>query len=172
MEGDEEVDEEEDEAIIADDKISNESPNEEETPSTPLSLLSSLTPPLLTLSAPTPLSFPPVSFPSLHPPTTSVLSTIHLRALECLNNLFLCINEKELVGDAEIEGAKKVWADIWVSVLGKVGVEGVSALGQERRKEMWEVGVGVLWGLARVCRTHLVSYALFLFIVLPGFYLI
>jgi len=45
---------------------------------------------LLNLALFTTLSFAPSPMqPSLHPPTTAILSVLHLRALETLNNLFL-----------------------------------------------------------------------------------
>jgi len=48
---------------------------------------------LFALANATPLSYPPVTGGlSLHPPTTAFLSSIHLRALEALNNLLLTIS--------------------------------------------------------------------------------
>ncbi|KAF7313223.1 ARM repeat-containing protein [Mycena kentingensis (nom. inval.)] len=104
--------------------------------------------PLLKLASPTPLSFPPLASPSPHPPTTSVLSAVHIAALECLNNIFLALtSDGGQITDAAAGCA--VWDRVW-AVLVSVGTEG--GPGQERRRNMWEVGVGVLWGVARVCR--------------------
>ena len=40
-------------------------------------------------------------------------------------------------------------------MLGVVGLEG--GRGQERRREMWEVAVGVMWGVGSVWRGNIVS---------------
>ncbi|KAF8323967.1 hypothetical protein DL93DRAFT_2049554 [Clavulina sp. PMI_390] len=123
------------------------------TNSTPTSLLHLLTLPLLALSRPTPtLSFPPPALPSVHPPTTSVLGAIHVRALECLNNLFVGVRERVLVteGDDEEMGGRKK------EERSAPGFTNLFGAGQERRAEMWAVAVGVLWGLARMARGTLV----------------
>lgn len=117
--------------------------------------LPSLVPPLLTLINPTSLSFPPLAAQSPHPPTTSVLSAIHISALECLNNIFLSISASvDPSVSADKDGGRKVWNDIW-SALGVVGTE--TGLGQERRQEMWEIAVGVLWGIGNIWKGSLVS---------------
>jgi hypothetical protein len=64
-----------------------EDPKTVNVPTTPP--LSSLVSPLLALVYPTSLSLPPLAAPSVHPSTTSVLSAIHVGALEYLNNIFL-----------------------------------------------------------------------------------
>ncbi|EPT03355.1 hypothetical protein FOMPIDRAFT_1040483 [Fomitopsis schrenkii] len=105
--------------------------------------------PLLALVQPTPLSFPPLDRPSPHPPTTSALSAIHVSALECLNNVFLSLRGARL--DAlrtDLASGKRVWDAVW-QALGAVGTN-VDTPGQERRRAMWEIGVGVLWGVAEV----------------------
>lgn len=122
-------------------------------PTTPF--LPSLVLPLITLIYPTSLSFPPLAAPSVHPPTTSALSAIHVSALECLNNIFLSLSTNPhptIVADRD--GGLKLWNDIW-SALAAVGTEG--GLGQERRQEMWEIAVGVLWGIASIWKGSLVS---------------
>lgn len=120
------------------------------------SLLPSLVPPLLALIYPTSLSFPPLAASSLHPPTTSALSAIHVSALECLNNIFLSLSTTSAPGiAADIHGGLKIWNDIW-SALAVVGTEG--GLGQERRQEVWEVAVGVLWGVGSIWKGSLVSH--------------
>lgn len=184
-EGDDEDEEEDNEAMDeqmeAEPTASKDVPSSEESNShpvstayTPASLLSLLTPPLLSLSHPTPtLSFPPPSLPSVHPPTTSALGAIHLRAMECLNNLFVGSKERE-IGDEEdadkVKSAVGVWDEMWsAGLLGAVGPPsamegeakglGLASLfepGQERRGEMWSVAVGALWGLARMSRGVLV----------------
>lgn len=120
------------------------------------SLLPSLVLPLVALIYPTSLSFPPLAAPSLHPPTTSALSAIHVSALECLNNIFLSLstNPNPSVA-ADKDGGLKIWNDIWLA-LAAVGTEG--GLGQERRQELWEVAVGVLWGVGSIWKGSLVSH--------------
>jgi hypothetical protein len=156
-------------------KLSSVPPSDEEdlVGGTPTALLNVLTSPLITLARPTPLSFPPPALPSVHPPMTSVLGAIHIRALECLNNLFVGMKERPGSTTADdlskeekelIHGAVSVWNQMWsTDLLGAVGEPpgtpgSASVPGQERRAEMWNVAVGVLWGLARVCRGALVRF--------------
>lgn len=115
----------------------------------------SLVNPLLALIQPCSLSFPPLAAPSPHPPTTSALSAVHVSALECLNNIFLSIatsRRSELAMDA-VSGMK-FWNDIWCA-LTVVGTQ--MGLGQERRQEVWEKAVGVLWGIGNVWKGSLVG---------------
>ncbi|KAF7290517.1 ARM repeat-containing protein [Mycena indigotica] len=112
--------------------------------------LPSLVQPLLELITPTTLSFPPFASPSPHPPTTSALSALHVAALECLNNIFIALARGGRIDD--IAGGQAVWNSIWATVEA-VGTQ--SGPGQEHRREMWEIGVGVLWGVASVCRPHI-----------------
>ncbi|KAJ7186701.1 armadillo-type protein [Mycena filopes] len=117
--------------------------------------LPALVQPLLALVQPTTLSFPPLAAPSPHPPTTSVLSAIHLAALECLNNIFLALaraTASSPASAADVAGGRAVWDGIWAA-LGVVGTQ--TGLGQERRQAVWEVAAGVLWGVASVCRGSL-----------------
>ncbi|OCH95725.1 ARM repeat-containing protein [Obba rivulosa] len=116
----------------------------------------SLVYPLLTLIQPTPLSFPPLAGPSPHPPTTSVLSAIHISALECLNNIFLSMatTAARRSLDVDAENGRKLWHEIWRS-LSKVGTE-ISGAGQERRREMWGLAAGVLWGVGNIWKGALV----------------
>lgn len=117
-------------------------------PSPNSSILPALLQPLLSLIQPTPLSFPPPNASSPHPPTTSALSAIHTAALECLNNAFfsLATNPTPSVA-ADVDAGRRVWVELW-HALEATGTEG--GLGQEKRKEMWEIGVGVLWGVSIV----------------------
>ncbi len=147
------------------------------------SLLPTILTPLLNLIQPTPLSFPPLPSVALraptHSPTTSALSSIHIRALECLNNIFLSIAVSAsasavspssaihpLDGDnvagvsEDVQSGLRVWDAIWVA-LGLVGTEG--GRGQERRKEMWEAAVGVLWGIGSIWKGKLVGFPPVLF---------
>ncbi|TFK26788.1 ARM repeat-containing protein [Coprinopsis marcescibilis] len=112
------------------------------------SLLPTLVFPLLALIQPTALSFPPLSAPSPHPPTTSALGGIHVSALECLNNIFLSLamSKNEAVSK-DVQNGASIWNSIW-SGLELVGTQ--TGLGQERRQEFWEVAVGILWGVGLV----------------------
>jgi hypothetical protein len=113
-----------------------------------LSMLSTLVSPLLALIQPTSLSFPPLATPSMHPPTTSALSAIHICALECLNNLFLSLTTSRAAAvSADKQAGMTVWSAVW-SALKLVGTE--TGLGQGRRQEMWETAIGVLWGIGNV----------------------
>ncbi|KAJ6589162.1 armadillo-type protein [Mycena capillaripes] len=121
--------------------------------SAPTQGLPALVEPLLALVQPTTLSFPPLAAPSPHPPTTSVLSAIHLAALECLNNIFLALARSGgSAAAADIAGGRTVWEAVWTA-LSAVGTQ--TGLGQERRRAVWEVAAGVLWGVASVCRGNL-----------------
>lgn len=132
-------------------------------------LISTLTSPLVKLITPTTLSFPPTPLdPSPHPPTTAVLSSIHIRALECLNNLFLAIDESDdasqagALTDADRQEANVIWIAVWKALaqIGKVVTDGkfLTAGGFGKKKEIWEIAMGVLWGIARIGRRHLVSH--------------
>jgi hypothetical protein len=120
----------------------------------PTPSLPALVEPLLALVQPTTLSFPPLAAPSPHPPTTSVLSAIHLAAFECLNNIFLALARSSSgPAAADVAGGRAVWDAVWAA-LSAVGTQ--TGLGQERRRAVWEVAAGVLWGVASVCRGNLV----------------
>ncbi|KDQ63136.1 hypothetical protein JAAARDRAFT_120264 [Jaapia argillacea MUCL 33604] len=148
-EDDDDMEDAGDDDMEADDTIPGVKPN----PSSP-SFLPSLVQPLLALIQPTPLSFPPFTGPSPHPPTTSVISAIHICALECLNNIFLSLaSSPNPVLSGDKEGGARVWDEVW-KALAAVGLE--TGPGQERRREMWEIGVGVLWGIAIIWRGSLV----------------
>ncbi|KAG8219606.1 ARM repeat-containing protein [Butyriboletus roseoflavus] len=111
-------------------------------------LLPDLVRPLLTLVQPT---------PSFHPPTTSALNAIHASAFECLNNLFLSLSASpnaELAADED--AGRSIWSEIWAALF-KVGLE--VAPGQERKREIWEVVIGVLWGVGNIWKGKLVRYA-------------
>ncbi|KAF8518620.1 armadillo-type protein [Gautieria morchelliformis] len=131
-------------------------------------LLRTLTGPLIKLVHPTTLSFPSDPFePSSHPPTTSALSTIHIRALECLNNLFLAIEEAQgdelVISPEDKEAVTSIWNEVWCALakVGKIVKDGkvVASRGMEKKAEIWGIALGVLWGIARVGRGQLVPDA-------------
>ncbi|THV01428.1 ARM repeat-containing protein [Dendrothele bispora CBS 962.96] len=118
-------------------------------------LIPSLVPALLSLIHPTALSFPPLAAPSPHPPTTSALSAIHISAMECLNNIFLSLaSSPNPAVSSDKEAGSKIWNELWTT-LGIIGIEW--GLGQEKRKEIWEVAVGVLWGVGIVWKGYLTT---------------
>ncbi|KAI0756410.1 ARM repeat-containing protein [Daedaleopsis nitida] len=112
--------------------------------------------PLLKYVHPTALSFPPLGSPSPHPPTTSALGAIHISALECLNNIFLSMATSSGGRPSGLapEQGRTVFDAVW-RALGAVGTD-ISAAGQERRREMWDIGVGVLWGVGNTWKGSLV----------------
>jgi hypothetical protein len=117
--------------------------------------LSPLLEPLLHLAHPTALSFPPPDGPSPHPPTTSALGAVHVCALECLNNLFLGLAAAQRPAiSANAQAGTSVWNQVWAALQAVGTVEG---RGQERRRDMWENGVGVLWGISNVWKGVLVG---------------
>jgi hypothetical protein len=105
--------------------------------------------PLLALIQPTALSFPPLAAPSMHPPTTSALSAIHIGALQCLNNIFLSlsVSPNAATVSKDTQNGLNIWSSVW-SALQLVGTQ--TGLGQERREEFWEIAVGVCWGIGNV----------------------
>ncbi|KAH9854273.1 ARM repeat-containing protein [Lenzites betulinus] len=117
--------------------------------SQPPAFFTTLVAPLLKFVHPTALSFPPLGAPSPHPPTTSALGAIHISALECLNNIFLSMatSSRGRPSSLGLDAAsgRTVFDAVW-NALRLVGTE-ITGAGQERRREMWDIGVGVLWGV-------------------------
>ncbi|KAL1951704.1 hypothetical protein VTO73DRAFT_853 [Trametes versicolor] len=120
--------------------------------SQPPSFFTTLVAPLLKFVHPTALSFPPLGAPSPHPPTTSALGAIHVSALECLNNIFLSMATSSRGQPAGLgldpASGRAVFDAVW-GALRLVGTE-ITSTGQERRREMWDIGVGVLWGVGNM----------------------
>lgn len=106
--------------------------------------------PLLALIEPTSLSFPPAKIPSPHPPSTSALGAIHVCAFECLNNIFLSLaSSPHPAISADVDSGKKMWQAIWSS-LGNIGEPTAIESPSGGRRKLWEIGVGVLWGISIV----------------------
>jgi hypothetical protein len=125
-------------------------------PTSSPSFLPALVPSLLALIHPTSLSFPPLASPSPHPPITSALGAIHICALECLNNVFLSIGASpHTSASANEEAGRKIWDEIW-QALHMMGME--FGLGQEKRREVWETAIGVLWGIGDIWKGTLVRH--------------
>jgi len=141
----------------ADDSAMDETPDEpmalDEAPehnnSTPApnstSFLPTLLEPLLALIQPTELSF---STPSPHPPTTSALSAIHIAALECLSNAFFALATASAAATSDVQVGQRVWAAVWAALAG-AGSPAEAAPGSARAA-VWDVAVGVLWGVGTV----------------------
>ena len=111
------------------------------------------------LASLTPLSFPPsTATPSPHPPTTSQLSTIHLRALEALNNMFLTFAAAELYkplsGEMDSQGVWNTLMPIVEMIASEASVLGTR--GQEMRGEVLDMVTGCLWGVVKLESTAIV----------------
>ncbi|PPQ64078.1 hypothetical protein CVT24_008891 [Panaeolus cyanescens] len=150
----------EDETFDNDDVMDAEMDVEGDSAASPKSaFITSLVEPLLALIQPTSLSFPPLAAPSIHPPTTSALSALHVCAMECLNNIFLSLTDAHSNSlSADLNAGSTVWNGIWSS-LSLVGTQ-TTGLGQEKRQEMWNIAVGVLWGIGRVWRGKIASISM------------
>lgn len=168
-----ENDEDEDEAMMGDDDDEGAPPaNEdeaededediiedgttEEAQAAASALLPGMVQHLLALIHPTELSFPPFGGPSPCPPITVALSSIHVSAMQCLNNIFFSLaasNNSTLSQDRQ--SGRHLWEEVW-RCLGSVGT--TYGAGQERREEVWSNGVGVLWGLGMVWKGTLVGF--------------
>lgn len=107
------------------------------------------------------LSFPPIGAASPHPPTTSILSVLHLRALETLNNLLLTI-----VASLPADGSRNTTVvpvnGIWDGMFGIIDAllsepEALSSKGQELRIEVLEMALGCAWGCAKIAPELLVG---------------
>lgn len=116
--------------------------------------LPALVQPLMTLIQPTLLSFPPVNGLSPHPPITSVLGAIHLGAFECLNNIFLSLSTSPSAAAAsDGESGCKIWNEVWAA-LSVMGVQ--AGPGQACKQEIWQVAIGVLWGIGIIWKGSLI----------------
>lgn len=116
--------------------------------------LPALVQPLMTLIHPTLLSFSPANGLSPSPPITSALGAIHLGAFECLNNIFLSLSTSSNAAVAS-DGAsgRKMWNEVWAA-LSAIGTQ--SGPGQERKQEIWQVAIGVLWGIGIIWKGTLI----------------
>ncbi|KIR31946.1 hypothetical protein I352_05575 [Cryptococcus deuterogattii MMRL2647] len=114
---------------------------------------------LALLSRPVSLSFPPAStVPSIHPPTTSILSILHLHALEALNNLLLTavasISAADRSAAAQIVASVPVQG-LWDSLFAIIQLIGsepqaLQMKGQEMRMEVLEMTLGCVWGTIKI----------------------
>ncbi|KAK4698959.1 hypothetical protein P7C70_g7310, partial [Phenoliferia sp. Uapishka_3] len=184
-EGDERGAQDEAEGIVSrkmeeDDEEAPEEDSPVELNESALSLFSNLPLLLLTLAQPTSLSFAPTTssitlaatapstllptstspLPSAIPealtPLSDLLTTVHVRSLECLNNLYITLARSKNAADCS-KDLQKVWEGTLELVLGAVQgevvterVEGSAEEGEERKMEVVMAGVGAAWGMARV----------------------
>ncbi|CAG8550386.1 25392_t:CDS:10 [Dentiscutata erythropus] len=114
-------------------------------------------PKLFSLAYPTHLSFPEqlgpnvLPMPSVAPEITSSLATVHLRAIECINNFLLVMVdnvEDKWWFTQHREDAKQAWTllfELGSQVTGK----GIGEPGQESRVKILDALIGCLWTLAR-----------------------
>jgi len=115
------------------------------------SFLPTLLEPLLALIQPTELSFPA---PSPHPPTTSALGAIHITAYECLSNAFLALAAAPGSMASDVQAGHRVWSGVWAALAGAGSPLGFAP--GSTRETVWDVAVGVLWGVGTVWTGKLV----------------
>ena len=152
------MDDARDDAMAVDDV--NIEPNDSPTPSAP-SFLPTLLEPLLALIQPIELSFPA---PSPHAPTTSALTAIHIAAFECLSNAFLALAAAPGSAASDVHAGQRVWSTIWAALAG-AGNPLESAPGSSRAA-VWDVAVGVLWGVGTVWTGKIVGrFVIFLIVM-------
>ncbi|CAG8488637.1 16730_t:CDS:10 [Cetraspora pellucida] len=114
-------------------------------------------PNLFKLACPTHLSFPEqlgpnvLSMPSATPEITSSLATVHLRAIECINNFLLIMVdnvEDKWWFTQHRDDAKQTWAFLF-ELSGQITGKGIGEPGQENRDKILDVLIGCLWTLTR-----------------------
>lgn len=109
-------------------------------------------PKLVSLSTPTILTFPQdINFSF---DVTQALTLTHQRALECLNNFLLAMNEvpSKFWFREHLDDAKKTWG--WLFSLANTVA---SAPASEQRNNILEIIIGCLWALGRGLGGNIVS---------------
>lgn len=143
------MDDAHDDAMAVDD--ANVEPNDSRTTSAP-SFLPTLLEPLLALIQPIELSF---LAPSPHAPTTSALNAIHIAALECLSNAFLALAAAPGSAASDVHAGQRVWSAVWAALAGAGNP--LESVPGSTRAAVWDVAVGVLWGIGTVWTGKLVG---------------
>lgn len=110
-------------------------------------------PHLLQLATPTCISFPQDA--TFAPGVTQGLTLTHQRALECLNNFLLAMNEvpSKFWFKEHISDATKTWSWLFQSAV-SIG----NAPASEERDAILEAIVGCLWALGRGLGENIVSF--------------
>ncbi|KAM0750209.1 hypothetical protein T439DRAFT_380929 [Meredithblackwellia eburnea MCA 4105] len=87
---------------------------------------------------------------------SDLLTTVHVRALECLNNVFITLARSKSAVSIVKKDLQGVWEGTLELVLGasqgagEVTVGSTEEEGEERKMEIVMAGVGAVWGMARV----------------------
>lgn len=115
-------------------------------------------PQLLLLATPTSVSFPQDAL--FAPGVTQGLTLTHQRALECLNNFLLAMNEvpSKFWFKEHILDATKTWSWLFQNAI-LIG----TALASEDRDSILEAIVGCLWSLGRGLGENIVSFFIYFF---------
>ncbi|KAK4053545.1 hypothetical protein OIV83_001713 [Microbotryomycetes sp. JL201] len=162
-----------------------------------IALFSKLPGLLLAFAHPTPLSFLQASSATVSAPSTlistengsnaapaqsepvvpealsaisDILTTIHVRALECLNNLYITLARASAVPSAasffddkkQVDELQRVWQGVLNLVQGAASAYTGAAVTREdemdeldqRRMEVVSAGVGAVWGMSRIGIDH------------------
>jgi hypothetical protein len=131
-------------------------------------LIHQVFPQLIKLGSTTKISYPPQETPAKYSPHSiestiiNAFSSTHLRAIECLNNFLLTMNElpSKFWFKEKKEDAQNAW--VWLfQTAGGVAGSGVAVgdeePGQQLRGAVLEAIVGCLWALARGLGQDIVS---------------
>ena len=149
-----------DDAMAVDD--ANIEPNNSAIPS-PLSFLPTLLEPLLALIQPVELSF---LAPSPHAPTTSALSAIHIAAFECLSNAFLALAAAPGSAASDVHAGQRVWSTVWTALAGVGNPNPLESAPGSGCPAVWDVAVGVLWGVGAVWTGKIVGRFVIFWIIM------
>ncbi|CAO3668115.1 unnamed protein product [Umbelopsis ramanniana] len=123
-------------------------------------LIHQVFPQLIKLGTTTKISYPPQETPAKYAPQSiessiiNAFSNTHLRAIECLNNFLLTMNDlpSKFWFKEKKEDAQNAWAWLFQTAGGVAGsgvAVGDEEEGQELRGAVLEAIVGCLWALAR-----------------------
>lgn len=131
---------------------------------TPSSVPSTLLP--TSDSAPSTTPSTTADLPSLLHPIADILTTLHVRSLECLNNLYITLarasSSSSVSSFLSSEKQQSALQQVWETTLGLVqgaaegakvienGKEGDVEEVEQRKMEVVGAGVGAVWGMARI----------------------
>lgn len=131
-------------------------------------LIHQVFPQLIKLGTTTKISYPPQETPAKYAPQSiessiiNAFSNTHLRAIECLNNFLLTMNDlpSKFWFKEKKEDAQNAWTWLFQTAGGVAGsgvAVGDEEEGQELRGAVLEAIVGCLWALARGLGQDIVS---------------